>query len=103
MAVTDAMEAKIVKYAQKLPHFDHGLMSLKVTLDAEKGDQSAELIAKSRHSTFVAKHLSHDLYECIREAFCKLESQIVRHHDKIVNHRLTEPAEKAPMPESEEE
>lgn len=101
MEVTEAMEEKVQKYAQKLPRFDDGLMSLRVTLAADKGDQSAEVIAKDKHAQFVAKSDGHCVYECIDAAFKKLETQITRHNDKVKHHRVHEGTESQPAPEPE--
>ena len=101
MEITDTMEEKVRRYAQKLPHFDGSLMSLQVTLAVDKGEQSVELLAKSRHTSFVAKSNSRVVYECIDSAFKKLEKQIIRHNEKTKQHRVAEPAEERQTTEPE--
>lgn len=96
MEITDAMQERIHKYAQKMPRFDDGLMSLRVTLGVDRDLQNAEILAKARHASFVAKDESHDIYECIRNAFDKLESQIKRYNERVKHHRVTEAAEAEP-------
>jgi putative sigma-54 modulation protein len=103
MEVTEAMAERIYKYAEKMPRFDDGLMSLKVTLGVDRDVQSAEVLAKARHTTFVAKDESHDMYESIRNAFEKMETQIARHNDKVKNRRVPEHGERTAQTEGETE
>jgi len=85
MDVTEWMEKHINERAEKLPRLDGQLQHVTVTLDKDAGGEKVEVIAKCHRSTLVAVAEGHELYSTIEEAFKKIERQVARLHDKIVN------------------
>lgn len=88
--VTDAMESHIRQRIDHLPKFAENVQYIEVLLDVDSGNQLVEVIAKSGHADLVAEARSHDMYKSIDEAFAKMERQLTRYHDKIVNGRSRE-------------
>ncbi len=87
MRVTPAMDRHIRQHIEKLPRIGDRIQYLTVTLEVDAGDQLVEVIAKCHRADLVAEARSHDMYQCIDEAFAKMGRQIARHHDKLVDHR----------------
>ncbi len=81
------MDRHIRQHIEKLPRLDEKIQYLTVTLEVDSGDQLVEIIAKCHRADLVAEARGHDMYESIDEAFAKMERQITRYHDKLVNHR----------------
>jgi putative sigma-54 modulation protein len=92
--VTDAMESHIQQRIEHLPKFADSVQYLEVTLDVDSGNQLVEVLAKCGRADLVAEATSHDMYQSIDEAFARIERQLTRYHDKIVNGRSRE-AQKA--------
>jgi len=83
--VTDAMQEHIDQRAARLPRYDDKIQYLTVKLVVDSGNQLVEVVAKCHRADLRAEASSHDMYQSIDEAFGKLERQIVRHHDKMVD------------------
>jgi ribosomal subunit interface protein len=56
-------------------------------LDVDSGNQMVEVIAKCGRADLVAEAKSHDMYQSIDDAFARIERQLTRYHDKVVNGR----------------
>ncbi|MGD2175102.1 MAG: ribosome-associated translation inhibitor RaiA [Candidatus Brocadiaceae bacterium] len=84
--VTDEMEAHIWERIERLPRYDDKIQYITVTLDMDAGTQLVEIIAKCHRADLVAEARARDMYQCIDEAFSKIQRQIIRHHDKLVSH-----------------
>jgi len=83
--ITEPMERRIREHAAKLPRLDGRIQYLVVTLNVDSGDQAVELVAKCHRADLVAAARSHDMYQSIDEAFAKIERQIARCHDKLLD------------------
>jgi len=86
MEVTEPMERHIREHIEKLPRFDDKIQYLTVTLDIDSGSPVVEIIAKCHRNDLVAEASGHDMYQSIDEAFAKMRRQIIRLHDKLVDH-----------------
>ena len=87
MDLTEAMEDHIRERIEKLPRFDDHIISIKVTLDDDTGEDSVEVIAKCHKDLLITTSQQHDLYPAIDEAFTKLERRISKLHDKLTEKR----------------
>lgn len=83
--VTDAMKNRIRKHVEKLPRFDDQIEFVEVTVGLDSGLHTTEVITKCHRSKLIAEAKGHDMYDCIEEAFEKMERQIARFHDKIID------------------
>jgi putative sigma-54 modulation protein len=92
--VTDAMESHIRQRIEHLPKFAESVQYIEVMLDVDSGNQQVEVLAKCGRADLVAEAETHDMYQSIDEAFAKIERQLTRYHDKVVNGRSRE-AQKA--------
>jgi putative sigma-54 modulation protein len=85
--VTDAMESDIRQRIEHLPKFADSVQYIEVMLDVDSGNQMVEVIAKCGRADLVAEAKSHDMYQSIDDAFARIERQLTRYHDKVVNGR----------------
>ena len=85
--VTDAMEAHVRQHVEKLPRFGDRVQYVTVTLGMDSGEPAVEIIAKCHRQDMVAVAHGHEIYPCIDEAFAKIQRQIARFHDKLVDHK----------------
>jgi len=85
--VTDDIRNYVWQHIEKLPRHDDKIQYVTVTLDENSGTQMVEIIAKCHRADLVAEAKGHDMYRSIDEAFGKMERQIKRYHDKLVDHR----------------
>lgn len=76
-------EDKLKKIKQ---HFDD-VISVKVILEVEKNSQIAEATIHSSGSDLFAKASSDDMYASIDQMINKLDAQVIKHKEKIKNHR----------------
>ena len=84
--LTEVMRDHIRQHVAKLPKFDGKIQYITVTLDLDAGDRLVEVIAKCHRADLVAQARGRDMYRCIDDAFAKMRRQIIRHHDKLVDH-----------------
>ena len=61
-------------------------MDCEVVLDKEKHGDKVEIIVKVPQRTFAATGAADNLYKALAEAESKIESQLKKHHDKLVSH-----------------
>lgn len=85
--VTEPMQRHIGQQIEKLPPFADRIQYLTVRLEAGSGNQLVEIVARCPRANFVAQAKGHDMYQSIDEAFAKMERQLARHHDRLVDHR----------------
>ncbi len=93
--VTEAMERHIRQHIRKLPRFDDRIQYISVTLGMDSGTQLVEILAKCHRADLVAEAKGHDMYQCIDEGFARMQRQISRLHDKLVDHRARSTEEPA--------
>lgn len=87
--ITDAMRAYVTKKLARVErHYDH-IISLRVVLAVDKVAQSAEAIAHVGHGQDIfADAAADDLYAAIDALVDKLDRQLIRHKEKLADHRL---------------
>lgn len=85
--VTDALRSHIEKKLLKIKNHFSDVINIKMILDIEKNIQKAEAEIHSRGANFFAKAQSNDMYLSINQLVSKLESQIIKHKEKLHNHR----------------
>ena len=67
-------------------HFDN-IMNVNMTLEVQKGLQKAEATIHVSGADLFAKAESNDMYASIDQLINKLDSQIIKHKEKLHNHR----------------
>ena len=67
-------------------HFDN-IMNVNMTLEVQKDLQKAEATIHVSGADLFAKAESNDMYASIDQLINKLESQIIKHKEKLQNHR----------------
>jgi putative sigma-54 modulation protein len=67
-------------------HFDN-VMNVKMTLEVQKDLQKAEATIHVSGADLFAKAESNDMYASIDQLINKLDSQIIKHKEKLHNHR----------------
>jgi len=67
-------------------HFDN-IMNVNMTLEVQKDLQKAEATIHISGADLFAKAESNDMYASIDQLINKLDSQIIKHKEKLHNHR----------------
>ncbi len=67
-------------------HFDN-IMNVNMTLEVQKDLQKAEATIHVSGADLFAKAESNDMYASIDQLVNKLDSQIIKHKEKLHNHR----------------
>ena len=67
-------------------HFDN-IMNVNMTLEVQKDLQKAEATIHVSGADLFAKAESNDMYVSIDQLINKLDSQIIKHKEKLHNHR----------------
>ena len=67
-------------------HFDN-IMNVNMTLEVQKNLQKAEATIHVSGADLFAKAESNDMYASIDQLINKLDSQIIKHKEKLHNHR----------------
>ena len=67
-------------------HFDN-IMNVNMTLEVQKDLQKAEATIHVSGADLFAKAESNDMYASIDQLINKLDSQIIKHKEKLQNHR----------------
>ena len=67
-------------------HFDN-VMNVNMILEVQKDVQTAEATIHVRGADLFAKAQSNDMYVSIDQLINKLDSQIIKHKEKLHNHR----------------
>ena len=67
-------------------HFDN-IMNVNMTLEVQKDLQKAEATIHVSGADLFAKAESNDMYASIDQLINKLDSQIIKHKEKLNNHR----------------
>ncbi|MCB1309367.1 MAG: ribosome-associated translation inhibitor RaiA [Leptospiraceae bacterium] len=84
---SDAIEDYARKKVEKLSEHFNKLMSAVVRLRVEKIDHIAELAIHADGEQFIASDREHDMYAAIDLAEAKLEKQIRRHKEKVLDRK----------------
>jgi putative sigma-54 modulation protein len=87
LEVTDSMKAYVEEKVNKLKrHFDH-VTNIHVILEVEKNMHKAEATVQVSGATLFAEEHQEDMYAAIDLMVDKLDRQILKHKEKISNHR----------------
>ena len=85
--ITDSMRAYVdEKIARLERHFDH-VTNVHVILSVEKLDQKAEATVHIAGADVFAESVHQDMYAAIDSLVDKLDRQVIRHKEKVKNHR----------------
>ncbi len=85
--VTDALKAAVEEKIGKLKrHFDN-VVDVHVILTVEKLEQKAEATVQISGAKLYAEDTQEDMYVAIDNMIDKLDRQVVKHKEKLHNHR----------------
>lgn len=83
--ITDAIRQHVLDKFQKLErHFEH-ITSIQVILEVEKNRQTAEATVHIKGGELFADATSDDLYAAIDAIVDKLDRQILKHKEKVLD------------------
>ena len=85
--ITPALKQHTNQKLSKIRHHFDQVMSVNMILEVQKDVQSAEATIHVRGADLFAKAESHDMYASIDKLINKLDSQILRHKEKLHSHR----------------
>jgi len=71
----------------KIKHHFGNVMNVNMTLEVQKNLQKAEATIHVSGADLFAKAESNDMYASIDQLISKLDSQIIKHKEKLHNHR----------------
>lgn len=84
--LSEATKAHIASSCTKFEHYFDRIVDCEVVLDRERYGYKVEIIVKVPHRTFAATGTADNLYKALDEAESKIESQLKKHHSKLVSH-----------------
>lgn len=85
--LTDAIKQHAEEKLQKITHHFEQVINIKMILEIKKHEHIAEATAHSSGHDFFAKVSSDDMYASIDQMVNKLDAQIVKHKEKLKDHR----------------
>lgn len=86
--VTDALREHVTGKLGKLKrHFDH-VTNVHVVLTVEKLNQRAEATVRGSGADLFAQHETEDMYASVDGMIDKLDRQIIKHKEKISDHKM---------------
>jgi putative sigma-54 modulation protein len=86
--VTPALEDHVRKGIEKLSKLTDGLIDIHATLSVEKRAHRAEINLQADGYHLHGAATTEDLYKSIDVSVSRIQTQILRHKEKIQNHRL---------------
>jgi putative sigma-54 modulation protein len=88
--LSDDNQKFIHEKAEKLLHYFERLTMIEVTVDLQKESKLVEFVARAEHKhEFVAREAHGDLHACVDLCLDKIQGQIRRYKEKIMDHRRT--------------
>ena len=88
MELTDEIRHHVTERAEHIRRIFDGIITVHVTLEAEKERRSVEVVANVSHgSPVVSRATTQSLTEAVDLAFHKIEAQLRKHKDKLRDHR----------------
>jgi len=82
------MEEHIESGIKKIKKFFEGILDVQATLSVEKRVHRAEINIQADGIHLHGEATSNDLYKSIDVALSRIQTQILRHKEKLQNHRL---------------
>jgi putative sigma-54 modulation protein len=86
--VTPALEEHVRKGVEKLAKFSDAILDVKAILSVEKRAHTAEINIQADGYYLNGESTTEDLYKSIDVAMSRIQTQILRHKEKIHNHRI---------------
>ena len=88
--LSDPSQQFIREKAEKLLHYFERLTMIEVTVDLQKESKLVEMIARAEHKHEFIAHESHgELHAAVDLCLDKIQGQIRRYKEKIMDHRRT--------------
>ena len=84
--ISEETKEHIANSCDKLENYFDRIVDCEVILDKEKHINKVEIIVKVPNRTFAATGAADNLYKALAGAESKIESQLKKHHDKLVSH-----------------
>ena len=85
--ITSAIRKHTSDKLSKIKHHFDNVMNVNMILEVQKDVQTAEATIHVRGADLFAKAQSNDMYVSIDQLINKLDSQIIKHKEKLHNHR----------------
>ena len=85
--ITSAIKQHANEKLLKIKHHFDNVMNVNMTLEVQKDVQKAEATIHLSGTDLFAKAQSTDMYVSIDQLINKLDSQIIKHKEKLHNHR----------------
>ena len=85
--ITSALRQHTNDKLSKIKHQFDNVMNVNMILEVQKDVQTAEATIHVRGADLFAKAQSNDMYVSIDQLINKLDSQIIKHKEKLHNHR----------------
>ena len=85
--ITSAIRQHASDKLTKIKHHFDNIMNVNMTLEVQKDLQKAEATIHVSGADLFAKAESNDMYASIDQLINKLDSQIIKHKEKLHNHR----------------
>ena len=85
--ITSAIRQHTSDKLTKIKHHFDNIMNVNMTLEVQKDLQKAEATIHVSGADLFAKAESNDMYASIDQLINKLDSQIIKHKEKLHNHR----------------
>ena len=85
--ITSAIRQHTSDKLSKIKHHFDNVMNVNMILEVQKDVQTAEATIHVRGADLFAKAQSKDMYVSIDQLINKLDSQIIKHKEKLHNHR----------------
>ena len=85
--ITPALKQHTNEKLSKIKHHFDNVMNVNMILEVQKDVQKAEATIHLSGADLFAKAQSSDMYVSIDQLINKLDSQIIKHKEKLHNHR----------------
>ena len=85
--ITSALRQHTSDKLSKIKHHFDNVINVNMILEVQKDVQTAEATIHVRGADLFAKAQSNDMYVSIDQLINKLDSQIIKHKEKLHNHR----------------
>ena len=85
--ITSAIKQHTNEKLSKIKHHFDNVMNVNMILEVQKDVQKAEATIHLSGADLFAKAQSTDMYVSIDQLINKLDSQIIKHKEKLLNHR----------------
>ncbi len=85
--ITSAIKQHTNEKLSKIKHHFDNVMNINMILEVQKDVQKAEATINLSGADLFAKAQSTDMYVSIDQLINKLDSQIIKHKEKLHNHR----------------